>query len=430
MTAVSSTSADTGRPDRAAALNARLAAWRARYPTLPELEAPARRRLPYFAWDFLQGGTGTETCRERNIAAFEAVRVAPRYGVDVSRVDTSATLFGRRYAAPLVIGAVGMDGMIWPGATTALARTAQAEGIAYSTGTMATAPMETVAEIAPDSFWFQLYGLPGSNHRTTFDLVRRAGAAGAHALIVTLDIPRPAKRNRDLRNGLTMPFRIRPRMMAAAAMRPHWLAAIRREGMPAFANMIPYCGASPTREDLAAFVQRERAGAFSWELVARVRETFPGPVLVKGVLHPADAERAVELGVDGIVVSNHGGRQFDAAAAPIDVLPAIRAAAGDSTTILVDSGVMFGVDILKALACGADGVMVGRAFMLGLAALGPDGAHHVARTLIEDYAIALAQCGLVASDEARSATVRHPNAWTEADFAGFSPPTSSRVTAP
>ncbi|MGX1099450.1 alpha-hydroxy acid oxidase [Amorphus sp. MBR-141] len=397
-------------------LTDRLSAWRKTYPTLPELEAPARRRLPYFAYDFLQGGTGAETCRARNIAAFGDITVAPRYGVDVARVDTSIELFGKRHAAPLAIGAIGMDGMIWPGATAALSRTAQAHGIAHSTSTMATADLESVARIAPDAFWFQLYGMPGGDHRTTFDLVRRAQDAGAHALIVTLDIPRPAKRNRDLKNGLSIPFRIRPRMMAAALTRPHWLAAIRREGMPRFANMAAYCGPDPSREDLAAFVQRERAGAFSWELVARVREQWTGPLLVKGILHPADAERAVALGADGIIASNHGGRQFDAAPAPIDVLPAIREVVGNRARVLVDSGVMYGVDILKALACGADAVLAGRAFMLGLAALGPLGGHHVASILIEEFSLALAQSGHLTAEDAKSATIRHPKAWSAADF--------------
>jgi L-lactate dehydrogenase (cytochrome) len=421
--AVPASAGDSGLADR-------LSEWRRKYPTLPDLEAPARRRLPYFAYDFLQGGTGAETCRDRNIAAFRDITVAPRYGIDVARLDTSVELFGKRYAAPLAIGAIGMDGMIWPGAGTALARTAQAHGIAYSTSTMATTDLETVAGIAPDAFWFQLYGMPGRDHRTTFDLVRRAQAAGAHALIVTLDIPRPAKRNRDLKNGLSIPFRIRPAMMAAALARPHWLAAIRREGMPRFANMAAYCGVSPSREDLGAFVQRERAGAFSWELVARVREQWTGPMLVKGILHPADAERAVSLGVDGIIVSNHGGRQFDAAPAPIDVLPAIREVVGNRARVLVDSGVMYGVDILKALACGADAVLAGRAFMLGLAALGPLGGHHVVRTLVEEFSIALAQSGNLTADAARSATIRHPNAWSAAEFAARGPASPDTGHAP
>lgn len=393
-----------------------LARWRTRFPLLPELMRPARGRIPYFAWDFLDGGTGAEHCTGRNRAALDAITLPPRYGLDVSRVDTSVELFGSRYAAPLVVAPIGMDGMIWPGAPTALARAAHAETIPYTSSTMSTVALETLARLAPEGFWFQLYGLPEDDHAGSLDLARRAGAAGAKALVITLDIPRPSKRARDLKNGLSMPFRIKPRMMAAAASRPHWLAAVAREGMPGFANMAPYCGPNPTREDLAAFVQRRRGGGFAWEIVARIREAWSGPLVVKGLLHPADAERAVAIGADGIVVSNHGGRQFDGAPAPIDVLPAIRAAVGPKPTILVDGGILFGLDILKAVALGADAVMAGRAFMLGLAALGPGGGLYVARTLAEELSTALAQCGLVSLAETRSVPVRHPGAWSLDDF--------------
>jgi L-lactate dehydrogenase (cytochrome) len=387
------------------------------YPTLLALERRARRRIPYFAFDFLHDATGDQLARPRNIAALREIEIVPRYCVDVSAVNAGVRLFGRAYPAPVVMSPVGMDGAIWPGATRILAGTARDTGLPYMTGTMATAPLEEVAQTAPESLWFQLYTMPVQDHRVTFDLVRRAEAAGALVLAVTVDIPAPARRVRDMRNGLSMPMRISPRMMAATLLRPAWLAALLREGMPHMENMAPYCRQGARRREFDLFVKTARAAsAVTWDTLARIRDRWPRAMVVKGILHPADAEKALALGLDGLVVSNHGGRQFDAAPAPIDVLPAIRAAVGWRLCVLMDGGIMSGLDVLKALACGADAVLVGRAFMLGLAALGPDGARHVAETLMEELRIALAQTGACTVAGAARLALRHRGAWRRQDF--------------
>ena len=396
----------------------RLAEWRLRYPSLADLKARARRRLPYFANDFLEGGTGNEIGIPRNASALEAVEIVPRYAVDLSRVDTSVTLFGRTYPAPVVVSPIGMDGSIWPGATRRLAETARDTGLPYMTGTLATASLETVAGIAPDSFWFQLYSFPEDDHRVSFDLVRRAEAAGAHVLAITVDIPIMARRVRDMRNGLSLPMRISPKMMAAALASPAWLAALFREGMPHLANFAPYCPAGAGKSEWDMFVRNGRAGAdVTWDTIARIREIWPRALVIKGIMHPGDAERALSLGLDGVVVSNHGGRQFDAAPATIDVLPAIRAAVGKRMQVLVDGGIMSGTDMLKALACGADAVLAGRAFMTGLAALGPDGARHVADMLVDEFRIALGQTGACDVAGIAGLAARHHGAWRAQDFA-------------
>ena len=395
----------------------RLAEWRMRYPSLAELEGPARRRLPYFADDFLHGGTGDELALSRNIAALRGVEVVPRYAVDISKVDTSVELFGRTYSAPVVISPVGLDGSIWPGATRILAEAARDAGIPYMSSTMATATVETVGSILPKGFWFQLYGFPAEEHRVTFDLVRRAEAAGADALAVTLDIPVPAKRVRDMRNGLTVPFRTTPKMAVAALLHPAWLAALAREGMPQFANLAAYCRPGARKAEIDLFVRNGRAGAgITWEVLKRIRDKWPRAMMIKGVLHPADAEQAASIGLDGIVVSNHGGRQFDASPAPIDVLPAIRAAVGKRIQVLMDSGIMSGADVMKAIACGADAVLVGRAFMLGLAAIGEDGGRHVAETFKEELRIVLAQTGACDLAGIGRLAKRHRSAWSPEEF--------------
>ena len=395
----------------------RLAKWRRLYPVLSDLEEAARRRLPYYVFDYLQGATGEELSRLRNIDALRSIEIVPRYGVDIAEANTRTTLFGRDFAAPLAISPIGMDGAIWPGASRHLAAAAREAGIAYMQSSMAATSMEAAAAVAKDSFWFQLYGFPADDHAVTFDLVRRAREAGAHVLAVTLDIPGPARRVRDMRNGLAVPLRISPAMALGTAIRPAWLAALAQAGMPRFENLAPYCRDGAGKAEIDAFVGKGRPGAgITWETVARIRDAWSGALALKGILHPADAERAMKLGADGLIVSNHGGRQFDPAPAPIDVLPAIRAAVGEKATVLVDSGFMSGTDILKALACGADGVMAGRAFMLGLAALGADGPRHVAATMKEELQIALGQTGACTLEGARALSVRHRNAWKPEDF--------------
>jgi (S)-mandelate dehydrogenase len=192
-------------------------------------------------FDYLQGATGEELSRLRNADALKAIEIVPRYGIDISAASSKTTLFGREFSAPLAISPIGMDGAIWPGATRLLAEAAREAGIAYMQSSMATTPLEQAAAIAPDNFWFQLYGFPADDHAVTFDLVRRAREAGAHVLAVTLDIPGPARRVRDMRNGLGVPLRITPAMAIGTAIRPHWLAALARTGMPRFENFAPYC---------------------------------------------------------------------------------------------------------------------------------------------------------------------------------------------
>jgi L-lactate dehydrogenase (cytochrome) len=387
------------------------------YPALSALEARARRRIPYFAFDYLHDGTGDLANRPRNIAALRDIEIVPRFGDDVSGAGTAVRLFGQRYQAPVVIAPVGMDGAIWPGATRRLAETARDAGLAYMTGTVATASLEEVSQIAPESFWFQLYTMPAQDFRVSFDLIRRAEAAGALALTVTVDIPTPGRRVNDARNGFAVPRRITPRMMAGALVRPAWLAALARAGMPHFENMAPYCRPGARKSEYDLFVKGSRSGSgVTWDTLARIRDRWPRALVVKGIMHPGDAEKALAIGCDGVVVSNHGGRQFDAAPASIDVLPAIRAVVGERMTVLMDGGILSGLDVLRALACGADAVLAGRVFMLGLAALGDDGARHVAATLADELRIALATTGARDVAGAARLAVRHRAAWRREDF--------------
>ncbi len=401
---------DTATPHATheARLAQRLPLLRRKFPTIEDLEKRADKRIPRFAFEFLQGGAGDESGLSRNRSALRGIEIVPRYGIETQGIDPTVELFGHRYAAPIGIAPIGMDGLMWPGATELFARAAQRMNIPYLVGTLATARIEDVARWAPDVTWFQLYPLAADDHRVSFDLAARAQAAGARVLVATLDVPVRSKRPRDLRNGFVMPFRVGYRNALDIAASPAWMRALARRGMPRFANIEAYAGGG----DPAAFVGAHVGGGFAWDVLARLRETWRGPMLVKGVLHPADAEKARALGMDGVIVSNHGGRQFDAAPASIDMLPAVAAAVGCDMTVILDSGVTSGVDMLRALACGAHASFSARAFMLALAAIGDDGARHMAASFVEEFTLALGQSGLRSAAEARHAPVRHATAWT------------------
>jgi L-lactate dehydrogenase (cytochrome) len=379
---------------------------RQRLPTLDYVERRARRRIPRFAFDFLEGGTGDDVGVARNRAALDAVELVPRFGAPLP-VQTKVELFGVDYAAPIGISPVGVDGIVWPGATKLFAAAARDARIPYIAGTLATASIEEVAKIAGPCTWFQLYGLPVDDHSVTFDLMKRADAAGVRVLVATLDAPVRSKRPRDLRNGLVVPFRANLDTMLDVASSLPWLFALMRAGTPAFRNMERYVESPPTLSKTAGFVQREIKGTFSWEAVKRLRDAWPGTLVVKGILHPADAAQAIAAGVDGILVSNHGGRQFDAAPAAIDMLPAIAATAGTRATILFDSGVRSGLDVARAVALGAHAVFAGRAFLLGLGALGTGGAHYVADLLLDELQVAMGQLGTPSLDALAQVSRRH-----------------------
>jgi L-lactate dehydrogenase (cytochrome) len=320
----------------------------------------------------------------------------------MTRVDTAVRLFGRDYRAPFGVAPMGLAGLLWPGVDDALARAAQRARIPYVLSTVANTTIERVGALAPDVFWYQLYGVPENDHAVSFDLVARAERAGAHALVVTLDVPVRSKRTRDVRNGLVVPFRPTLRTALDVARAPQWGLAMLRHGQPRFENFLAYAGRQASTADLASYVFQKMTGPMTWETVARLREAWPRAFLVKGLLHPDDAEKAVSLGVDGIVVSNHGGRQFDAAPASIDALAEIAARVGTRTSLIVDGGMMNGLDLLRALRHGAQAAFAGRAFLFGYGALGEEGGDHVARLFEEELRLALAQSGAASVAEARA----------------------------
>ena len=381
------------------------------YPTIDYLRRRARERLPHFAFEYSDGGSGKDDAGiRRNWAALDAVELVPRYGVMPSLPPCDVELFGRRYAAPIGISPMGGPAIVWPGADIYLARAAQRARVPYTLGMVGCATIEKIAEVAPDVFWFQLYRAARNDHAIGFDLVRRAQAAGAHALVLTLDVPVRTTRAREVVVGLGGAFQPDFNMMLQMAMSPAWSMALRKNGIPRFSNLRAYVGEDASINDMVEFARREMGGAFTWEEVTRYRDLWKGTLIVKGILHPQDAEKAVALGADGLFVSNHGGRQIEALPPPIDALPAIVSQVGKRATVMLDSGIRSGTDVVRAYALGADAAFAGRAFLWGLGALGEEGPGHVIDLLIEETQATLGQLGALTPDEARSVVIRHDGA--------------------
>lgn len=368
---------------------------------IEDLRQAARSRLPRVVFDYIDGGVEDETGIARNRAAFERVRILPRTLADTNQRTTSTTLFGRRHALPFGIAPTGLGKLGWPDADLVLARVAAAADIPFVLSTAATTSIERIAEAAPDHTWFQLYVT--RDREVCEDLLRRAGDAGARGLMVTVDVPMPSKRERDLRNGL-LQHSMKPSAAFALDLlrRPSWSLQMLRHGQPRFENLAPYVAPKASAATLAAYLAAQIAQPLDWDDIAWLRERWRGPFLLKGVLSVTEAKLAVERGIDGIVISNHGGRQLDAAPAPIEVLPAIRAAVGEDFVLTLDSGVRRGSDVAKALALGADFVFVGRATLYGVAAAGEAGARRAIEFLADELDRFLAQTGCRNIEELRA----------------------------
>ena len=381
-----------------------------RFPTIAHLRRHAPRHAPRFAFEYMDGGAGEDTCIKRNWAALDSVELVPRYGITTELPPVDIDLFGRRYAAPIGVAPMGGPSIVWPGADQYLAAAAQKARVPYVLGTVGGATIETAATIAPDVLWFQLYRCSRNQHAIGFDLVRRAEACGVSVLVLTLDVPVRTTRSREVAVGITSPFRPDLRMLAGILTSPGYLASLLRHGQPRFGNLKPYTKDDADVNEVAEFVRREMGGAFTWDEVAKYRERWKRPLVVKGILHPADAEKCVALGVDGIVVSNHGGRQVEGLPAPIDVLPAIVAAVGGRARVMLDSGIRSGLDVARSVALGADLAFAGKAFLWGLGALGAQGPSHVIDLMIDEMKSAFGQVGAFHPAQARSVVVRHPGA--------------------
>jgi len=351
-----------------------------RFPAISYLEARAKRRMPRFAWEFFDSGTGDDEAARRNTQAFAGVTLTPRFMHGEFDPTVSTTLFGEQYEVPFGVAPVGMNSVGWPGTDRILAAAAARHRFPYSMSTASNETPETLGPMASGMGWFQLYPPRNSNMRN--DLLSRAREAGFTTLLVTVDVPVISRRERQVRAGMAGTG-ANPRMMLEATLKPSWLMATMRNGKPRMPTLERYSDPGNTRAFLQ-FVNDELNGTLDWQYIDALRKEWDGPLILKGVLHPAEALEALEHGADGILVSNHGGRQLDAAPSSITALPTIAAAIDGRAPVLLDSGVRSGLDIARAIALGADFVLCGRAFMYGTAALGEQGGDHVFELLRDD----------------------------------------------
>lgn len=355
------------------------------------MRAAARRRLPRFVFDFIDGGAHGENALTRNREALDAIRLAPRILAGNERRRTATTFLGCEIAAPFGIAPIGMANLVRPGTDVALARAAATAAIPYALSTAGTTAMEDIARTAPES-WFQLY--VGRDADIVDDLIRRADDAGFPALIVTADVPTPGKRVRDLVNDFALPLKPSPRLCLDLVRHPGWALRIATGGAPRFANLERYSPPGASTQSLAQLMAAQSSARLDWSLLARLRERWSRKLILKGVMRADDALRAAALGVDAIAISNHGGRQLDAAPAPIEVLPAIRAALGADMPLILDGGVRTGEDVARAVVLGADLVLLGRPFLYSIAALGLEsGPAALISLLTDEFDRALGQLG-------------------------------------
>ncbi|MEQ7922642.1 alpha-hydroxy acid oxidase [Xanthomonas sp. WHRI 1810A] len=361
--------------------------------SIAELAQMARCRLPHFAWEYLEGGAEEEFTLARNRNAFADIRLLPRTLVPCHVTETRRTLLGQALPLPMAIGPTGYNGMLYRDADIHLARAATERGLPFTLSTVSTNSLEQIVAAVPEvNLWFQLYCM--REPAVQDDLLQRSQAVGCKTLLLTSDAVLLGNREWDKRN-FTRPRQLSLRNKLDVLAHPRWIRqALWPHGMPSMANLDRYLPADQRNAAGAAhFIGAQMETVLDWDYLARLRDHWPQRLLLKGVLHPADAERAVALGLDGIVVSNHGGRQLDGVPASIECLPAIAAVAKGKLAILLDSGIRRGTDILKACALGADAVLLGRATLYGVAAGGQPGAGHALDLLAHELRLALALLG-------------------------------------
>jgi len=362
-----------------------------KYPAVSDLAIKAKKRIPPVAWAYLETGTSNEDLLERNISKLKEITLTPKFLRGELSPNVETTLFGQKYAAPIGIAPVGLTGLMWPRAEMMLASSASTYNIPYCLSTVATETPETLAPHIGDIGWFQLY--PPNEKDLRKKILQRAKDAGFRVLVITADIPTPSRRERTKRAGMTINSKITPRFLWEGITHPRWSAGTLSNGLPRlrtvekyprFMNMI----------SVGKFVKEQLKFNLSWDYCKEVRDEWDGPIVIKGLLHPTDALEAVNIGMDGIVVSNHGARQFDGAPASIEALPKVVSAVKGKIKIIFDSGIRNGLDILRATSLGADFTLAGRAFIYGVSALGKYGGHHVAEILIEDLKNNMIQLGI------------------------------------
>ncbi|WP_347302611.1 FMN-dependent L-lactate dehydrogenase LldD [Croceibacterium sp. TMG7-5b_MA50] len=354
----------------------------------------ARRRLPPFLFEYVDGGSYAEVTLKRNVADLEAIALRQRVLKDVSQIDLSTTIFGQELSMPVALAPIGLAGMNARRGETQAVRAADKAGIPFCLSTVSACPIPEVAAAAKRPFWFQLYMI--RDRAFMRDLLAQAAAAGCTTLVFTVDMPVPGSRYRDYRSGLAgaSGFMGAARRVAQAMMHPRWAWDVGIHGRPhALGNVAPVLGANTGLEDFFAWMRNNFEPAVGWDDIAWIRSQWAGEIVIKGILDPADAQEAANNGADGLVVSNHGGRQLDGALSSTRALPPIAQAVGDRMVVMADGGVRSGLDVVRLLALGAQCVLLGRAWVYALAGGGEEGISHMLDLVRAEMRVAMALTG-------------------------------------
>ena len=381
------------------------------YPCVADMERVAMQRIPGFMLEYVRYGLGGGVSVQKNRDALNAVELMPRYLSEASSPDLRQTLFGHTYDAPFGVAPIGLAGLVWANAERILAAAAKTHNVAFTLSTVATITLEEARRIAGTNGWFQLYS--PRDPEVLKDILKRCREAGYENLLVTVDVPYATRREHDIRNGLAVPPSFDFKTLWQMTSHPQWALRMLAAGVPEFVNLKPYLtdgqshNVNKSIRASTKFISGRLGGHVTAERFALIRELWPGKLLAKGVLDPGDAKGYLALGADGLVVSNHGGRQLDAAPSAVAVLPSIRAAVGPDVPLIVDSGVRCGLDIARMLDLGADFVLMGRPFLYALAALDRQGGEHVMKILKAELEAAMGQIGCPTLKELPSFLVCH-----------------------
>ncbi len=339
-----------------------------------DLKKRAKRRIPKFAFDYIEGGCNSELALKNNREALDDVFLRPEYLQTYSKPELGVELFGKQYSVPFGIAPLGLSGLVWPDASAMHARAALKANIPFVLSTVSTISIEDAAKNAEDNFWFQLY--PPADKEILDDMLARLHAVGCQNLVVTIDVPTPSRRISAIKSGLAVPPKITIKSVFESAIRPMWSLATVQAGLPQFATLRPYIKDAKNIEDIATFIRVTLRDVVDETMLRVLRDKWKGNLIIKGISHVDDAILVKEIGADGIIVSNHGGRQLDASLPPAETLEQIIESVGSDLTVMADSGIETGVDIARYLALGAKAVFAGRAFLYGVAAHGEQGAEH------------------------------------------------------
>lgn len=358
---------------------------------IEDLKRIHKRRAPKMFYDYAESGSWTEQTFRENTSDFEQIRLRQRVAVDMSNRTTAATMIGQDVSMPVSLAPVGMLGMQCADGEIKAARAAEKFGVPYTLSTMSICSIEDVREHTKAPFWFQLYVMQDEDF--VDNIIARAKNAGVSALVITLDLQILGQRHKDLKNGLSAPPKLTPATLLDLSMRWRWGLGMLGTKRRSFRNIIGHAKSASDMRSLSVWTAEQFEPKLDWSMIARLKEKWGGKVILKGVLDVEDAQKAVEIGADAIIVSNHGGRQLDGALSSIRVLPSIVRAVGDQTEVWLDSGIRSGQDVLKALALGAKGTMIGRSYIYGLGAMGEAGVTKALEVIHKELDISMALCG-------------------------------------